>query len=860
MRVTESSNEAISNTDPKRRTSTSEEKEDDEDDEIDPLKFNDSNEYPNKQDNSMNKEFYDFRNTKLVIKESTSSDSKCNRTEEDSNNFQMVERSNSLESKTKDLEKEYEKITNDEAIKYLENEMCMHREVKSDPKQDFLYEYHPYTDFKLQDYISVSNKSDYSLGNKSMFENIFGCMKPIMNLWSTTKTTLNNPNYNDDYDVPFEALSDLVWLGSGAQGCVFKGMLNGSDVAIKKVKSKEEANIRMLRKLNHENLVKFKGVSFNGDKFFCIIMEFCPYGQLFTYLNNTKEKTVLKPTQMMNWAKQIASGMNYLHENKIIHRDLKSPNILIGFNNMLKISDFGASKNISEKSTVMSFKGTIAWMAPEVIRNEACSEKVDVYSFGVVLWELLTCEMPYKNFDQNSIMWGVGSNKLQLTIPLSAPDGIKLLLQQCWSIKPRNRPAFSQILKHLDVVAKTEILLKIDDEYLKSQKNWKEEIREKMNISEMQHYNIEEDLILKRKEELRHATEIRELYEQKLEKANNLYFELSTVLLQLDERENDLIKREKALNIRNDRIVRPILRRESSNRSKSYSKGNLKQTIKSSVDIDVSNECQAINMHTAKSAENILSHNNEFVPNSTEMNENLTFSMQNLEELNYQEQKIDTQENKKLDIGSPVDDAILGNLNPSTHTIKILNKLIRSKSVNSVDSYSKNPPPFNDAEFSFSRKDSLPPSYPQVLANRIKTGYYSENNLSFNPDTQSLSIKIPKGQEIQKPTIKDQAKSKRKKFLKKFKQDDTQDYLPKFKKNNSQATTKKFKNFKKSEHSYTNKSYEANISSTNEEEDSKKKTYLKPLNIGRVNKGSRKSSYSSADYSDQEYGAKVIIK
>lgn len=55
---------------------------------------------------------------------------------------------------------------------------------------------------------------------------------------------------------------------------------------------------------------------------------------------------------------------------------------------MLKISDFGASRNLDEKSTIMSFKGTIAWMAPEVIRNEACSEKVDIYSFGVVLWEL----------------------------------------------------------------------------------------------------------------------------------------------------------------------------------------------------------------------------------------------------------------------------------------------------------------------------------------------------------------------------------------------------------------------------------------------------------------------------------------
>ncbi len=166
--------------------------------------------------------------------------------------------------------------------------------------------------------------------------------------------------------------------------------------------------------------------------------------------------------------------------------------------------------------------------------------------------------MPYKNFDQNSIMWGVGSNKLQLTIPQSAPEGIKLLLQQCWSIKPRNRPSFSHILKHLEIVSETEILLKIDEEYLRNQAMWQEEIKEKMNFAELQHYNLEEDLIQKRKEELKHATDIRELYEQKLEKANNLYFELSTVLLQLDEREHELIKRERALNIRVSQLIKVL--------------------------------------------------------------------------------------------------------------------------------------------------------------------------------------------------------------------------------------------------------------------------------------------------------------
>jgi mitogen-activated protein kinase kinase kinase 13 len=134
----------------------------------------------------------------------------------------------------------------------------------------------------------------------------------------------NQKETRDDFEVPFEELKNLQWLGSGAQGVVFKGTFNNEEVAIKKVKSKEEANLKHLKKLNHPNLVKFKGVSFNGEKVFCIIMEFCPFGQLYSYLSS-KESTLLKPDQILDWSKQIANGMNYLHQNKIIHRDLKSP-------------------------------------------------------------------------------------------------------------------------------------------------------------------------------------------------------------------------------------------------------------------------------------------------------------------------------------------------------------------------------------------------------------------------------------------------------------------------------------------------------------------------------------------------------
>jgi mitogen-activated protein kinase kinase kinase 13 len=189
-------------------------------------------------------------------------------------------------------------------------------------------------------YNEATFNNDYKEPKHSLFDGLFGCIKPLMHMWSrpnhngsphnkkNNKNNEMNPFDENDpnYNIPFESLTDLLWLGSGAQGCVFKGYLNNEEVAIKKVKSKEEVtNIKHLMKLDHPNLVKFKGVSLNGNKFFCIIMEFCQFGQLYTYLSNPDNKANLRPAQMMDWSKQIAHGMQYLHSNKIVHRDLKSP-------------------------------------------------------------------------------------------------------------------------------------------------------------------------------------------------------------------------------------------------------------------------------------------------------------------------------------------------------------------------------------------------------------------------------------------------------------------------------------------------------------------------------------------------------
>lgn len=393
------------------------------------------------------------------------------------------------------------------------------------------------------------------------FEGIIGCLRPVWTSIGKSALIEKQAQCDDHWEIPFEELSDLQWLGSGAQGAVFRGNRSGELVAIKKVRELQETDISHLRKLNHANIVTFKGVC-TVAPCYCIVMEYCPYGPLYNLLKDGRD---IPPERLAAWAKQIASGMSYLHSHKIIHRDLKSPNVLIAANETVKISDFGTCREWNDVSTRMSFAGTLAWMAPEVIRNEPCNEKVDIWSFGVVLWELLTCEIPYREVDNSAIIYGVGSNALHLPIPSTCPDGFRLIVQMCWNAKPRNRPSFKYILMHLDIAA-VEILSTPPETYAQTQASWKAEIRQYMantttRVSHLPHVE-EEDLVKRRHEELKHAQDIREHWERKLVIANDLYLELSAAMLQLEQREKDLIKRESCgQNVKGKkRIVRPLIK------------------------------------------------------------------------------------------------------------------------------------------------------------------------------------------------------------------------------------------------------------------------------------------------------------
>eukprot|EP01135_Chromosphaera_perkinsii_P007588 Nk52_evm44s914 gene=Nk52_evmTU44s914 len=385
---------------------------------------------------------------------------------------------------------------------------------------------------------------------RSVLDTMAGCFSPMTQLFpmKSMKKRL------EKFEIPFEDIKNLEWIGSGAHGAVFKGVHQNRIVAIKKMKGikNDMKELKLLSGLEHEQVVAFIG--FTKEPMSCLVMEYCPGGSLYDYLRHGE----VTPEKLLKWGNQIAMGMDYLHTGapkKIVHRDLKSANILVTRNDNLKITDFGTSKEVGETSTNMTFAGTVAWMAPEVVRNEPCSEKVDVWSFGVVMWELLTGQIPYDGVDSAAIIWGVGSNDLHLPIPGSCPDGFALLMKQCWSPRALNRPSFKQILLHLDIVS-LDFAKTPRDIFFMNQNTWRREIDSKyaeIKSREISFRERDHELIKKREEELKHAADIRTHFEQRLEWAEDLYRELAVYEAELKCKEKMLMSREQIVNSRSSK-------------------------------------------------------------------------------------------------------------------------------------------------------------------------------------------------------------------------------------------------------------------------------------------------------------------
>ncbi|XP_076019663.1 tyrosine-protein kinase JAK2a isoform X2 [Genypterus blacodes] len=251
----------------------------------------------------------------------------------------------------------------------------------------------------------------------------------------------------------------------------------GEVVAVKKLQHSTteylrdfEREIEILKSLQHENIVKYKGVCYSaGRRNLRLIMEYLPYGSLRDYL--IKHRDHFDAKKMLHYASQICKGMDYLATNRYIHRDLATRNILVESETRVKIGDFGLTKVLPQDKEYYTVRvpgvSPIFWYAPESLTESKFSVASDVWSFGVVLYELFTYS------DKSSsppavFMEKMGNEKqgqmivyhlidllkqgYRLPAPDTCPKEICKMMAECWSSDPSLRPTFASLVLSVDAL------------------------------------------------------------------------------------------------------------------------------------------------------------------------------------------------------------------------------------------------------------------------------------------------------------------------------------------------------------------------------------------------------------------------
>ncbi|XP_057547970.1 probable serine/threonine-protein kinase SIS8 isoform X1 [Amaranthus tricolor] len=258
----------------------------------------------------------------------------------------------------------------------------------------------------------------------------------------------------EEWNIDFSELTVGTRVGIGFFGEVFRGIWNGTDVAIKVFLEQDLTSenmedfcneIAILSRLRHPNVILFLGACTKPPRL-SMVTEYMEMGSLYYLIHLSGQKKKLSWRRRFKMLHDICRGLMCIHRMKIVHRDLKSANCLVNKHWTVKICDFGLSRIMTESPMKdSSSAGTPEWMAPELIRNEPFSEKCDIFSLGVIMWELCTLTRPWEGVPPERVVYAVANQGSRLELP-EGPLG--QLIADCWA-EPHERPKCEDILSRL---------------------------------------------------------------------------------------------------------------------------------------------------------------------------------------------------------------------------------------------------------------------------------------------------------------------------------------------------------------------------------------------------------------------------
>ncbi|MBA0742932.1 hypothetical protein Gogos_005658 [Gossypium gossypioides] len=310
--------------------------------------------------------------------------------------------------------------------------------------------------------------------------------KHLSKAWSRDKD-VSLVTKKEEWEIDLAKLDIRHVIAHGTYGIVYRGVYDNQDVAVKVLDWGEDGiataaeaaalrasfrqEVAVWHKLDHPNVTKFIGASMGTSNLkipskdstsesnnslpsraCCVVVEYLPGGTLKKFLiRNRRKKLAFKV--VIQLALDLSRGLSYLHSKKIVHRDVKTENMLLDARRNLKIADFGVARVEAQNPKDMTGEtGTLGYMAPEVLDGKPYNRRCDVYSFGICLWEIYCCDMPYADLTFAEVSSAVVRQNLRPEIPRCCPGSLASIMRKCWDAHPDRRPDMDEVVRLLEAV------------------------------------------------------------------------------------------------------------------------------------------------------------------------------------------------------------------------------------------------------------------------------------------------------------------------------------------------------------------------------------------------------------------------